>query len=275
MTRTVSWMLALGLAVGCCGAPRFTWQRFEMDGSRTGVGIPTADNVSEAIGTVEDGVYTAPNGRVFRDGATPLVAEKLIAVQPDMRRLKEVIGQSARYMDKPDDCVEFGLGNLIADAMLATCQELTGKKADVSLQNFGGIRVDMPEGAITLDVVESMLPFRNYLTIVDVKGADLRKIFAQFAGTPLCVGGARLVLEGGALADVTVGGAPLQDQKTYAVVTTSFLLDGGDGYAIAKDAVRMNEYPVLMKEMFERYIRSMTAENKVVDAEVDGRVTKR
>lgn len=65
-----------------------------MDGHRTGVSIPAADNIAEALGVVSEGVYTAPNGRVFKGGCTPEVAALLIDVQPEMAALKEVVGYS-------------------------------------------------------------------------------------------------------------------------------------------------------------------------------------
>ena len=71
----------VSLAAVSCGEG-FSWKRTVMDGSRTGVQACTADNVSEKMGTYADGVYTAPDGRVFKDGCTPEVARILLEAQP-------------------------------------------------------------------------------------------------------------------------------------------------------------------------------------------------
>jgi 5'-nucleotidase len=46
---------------------------------------------------------------------------------------------------------------------------------------------------------------------------------------------------GSRIVEVTVAGAPLDDQKTYTVATTGFVAGGGDGYAMFKGIAPMNK----------------------------------
>ena len=109
MRNGIVYLAALILSTGIClaagpqkadstAAPN--WKAAKIDGHRTGVTAPSKDNVKTAIGTVEKGVYTAPNGRVFKKGATPAVARLMIDAQPAMAPVKEVLGYSEQEMKR-------------------------------------------------------------------------------------------------------------------------------------------------------------------------------
>ena len=247
------------------------WKAVKVDGHRTGVTAPSADNVKDAIGTVEKGVYTAPNGRRFRKGATPVVAQLMLDAQPAMASVKEVIGFSEKEMLRYRPQCE--LSNWFTDFMRAKTAELTERKVDVAIYNFGGIRTDMPQGPITVDDIMSMFPFRNSLCYVALKGADLRVIFDFLARTEMqAVSGVQLVIKDHQLESVKVGGEPLDDKKTYGVATINFLLTGGDGLFIAKNALELIDSGVMVKDAVIPYIQRLTRESTPVKGELDDRV---
>ena len=248
------------------------WSRTHMDGSRTGVTTPNADNVQQALGVIKDGVYYAPNGKVFKKGATPEVARLLIEAQPMMAEVKEYIGYSPREVDRsvrPQN----ELSNLIVDRIMAKTQEVTGKKVDVGITNFGGIRVDLPLGDVILDDILSMLPFENYLCYVQLKGSDLRALYKQFASTRMqAVGGVELTVRDNQLVDVKVGGKPLDDNALYGLATIDFLLDGGDDIFCAKNAVELIQTKVLVRDAVLPYMRELGAAGKPIEYHLDNRV---
>ena len=87
------------------------------------------------------------------------------------------------------------------------------------------------------DDLVSMLPFRNYLCYVALKGEDLTALFEGMAdGNMQCFGGAEVVLDGDRLDTLLVGGLPVDPEKVYGVATIDFLLDGGDRINVAKNA---------------------------------------
>ena len=223
------------------------WKHEKIDGHRTGVTAPSADNVKDAIGTVEKGVYTAPNGRRFKKGATPAVAQLMLDAQPAMASVKEVIGYSEKEMLRYRPQCE--LSNWFTDFLRRKTAELTERRVDVAIYNYGGIRTDMPQGPITVDDIMSMFPFRNTLCYVALKGADLRAIFEYLAQTQMqAVSGVQLVVSDQKLESVKVGGEPLDDKKTYGVATINFLLTGGDGLFIAKNALELIDSGVYVKD---------------------------
>ena len=243
-----------------------------MDGHRTGVTAPTADNVDEALGVIADGVYTAPNGQTFAEG-TPAyaVAADMIAVQPQMKTLKEVVGHTTRAMAAA--APESELSNWWVDRMMVDVAELTKRKVDVGFLNFGGIRTSLPQGDILLDDFVSMFPFKNYLTYVALKGSDLQEVFNFIAATrPFVIGGAKMVVSGHQIDTLLVGGKPIDPNKVYGVATVDFLIDGGDGMTVGKNAKELRTTDFTVIDAVMKYVRSLQAAGKPIEYFTDGRL---
>lgn len=267
-------ILCAGAAMLCSCTHSFKWQKFNIDGHRTGVTVPSANNVSEALGVVEDGVYTAPNGKVFEGGATAAVAQILIGTQPQMARLKEVVAYAPEAMVKSRP--ESTLSNFIVDRIFADVQDMCApskRKVDLAIVNFGGIRTDIAAGDVLLDDLVSMLPFKNYLCYVRIPGSELRGIFDYMAENGVqCISGARIVIKGKKLVSAEVGGDPLDDNRLYGVATIDFLLDGGDGYKIARGARDYLLSEIRMGDAVLADVREMTASGEQLKYFTDGRV---
>ena len=270
MKKSLYILAALLMLAGC--KTGMVWEKTVIDGHRTGVTAPTADNIPEALGTVDSaGVYTAPNGVVFSDGATPEVAALLIEAQPEMAVVKEVIAFSTRAMEAHRP--ESELSNFVVDFIRSETENITKKKCDVGVSNFGGIRVDMPEGDVLLDDIRSMFPFNNKLCYVELPGSELLRLMDDVAKYgPQCLSGVKLVISDGKVESLEVGGSPVDPKKKYGVATIDFLLDGGDNISVARGATKLIMTDVVIGGASEKYIRSLTAEGKAIEYQTDGRV---
>ena len=256
-------------------APRkfdFKWSRVIMDQHRTGTEIVNAENMATALGSVNGKVYKAPNGKVYKGGATAAVAALLIEAQPAMARVKEVIGTSTKAMVRT--APENELADMFADVMDAALEKEIGEHIDMGFYNSGGIRIDMPEGAVVIDDIQSMFPFKNYLTLVRLKGKDIRPTLERMAAHPELMGcsGIRLVFKDGKVVSATVDGQPLNDKKVYNVATVNFLLNGGDGFFLAKNAQEVKLTEAMPMDIILDYIKGLTAEGKAIEYEKDGRI---
>lgn len=262
----------LVLAAACGQTPGgIYWERYEMDGHRTGVTVPAADNASEAIGVVSGKTYRAPNGKTFRGGSTAEVAKLLLEVQPEMAELKEVVATSPEGLKKYRP--ESPLSNFIVDHLRSGVERITGRKVDLAITNFGGIRCDIPQGNVLLDDVVSMLPFANHATWLSVPGSELRKVFeGMAAGAVQCVSGAELVIKDRKLVSARIGGKPIDDRRLYGLATIDFLIDGGDGYKLARGAREMIITDVKIGDLILEDIRAITASGEPLDYASDGRV---
>lgn len=271
MVQTKLIVLLAGTLLSCSCGPRFTWEKFPIDGHRTSVTPVDSENIDKALGTVENGIYTAPNGVMFENGATPLVAADMIAVQPRMASLKKVIAFAPEEMvsHRP----ESELSNFLVDHLMEEVGKATGRKIDVGILNFGGIRVNIPKGNVLLEDIVSMLPFKNYPIYLQLKGVDLQSLFDWMAETGMqVIGGAEVVLRDRKLDSLTIGGEPLDPEKLYGVATIDFLMDGGDGLRIARNAKDMVMMDRTLCEVILPCIEKLTEAGEPLCYHTDGRV---
>lgn len=255
-------------------AQEYSWEAVEMDGSMTGCVSPSKDNVSEALGTFKGGRYIAPDGKVYkRNSIVAKTARVVMAAQPEMARVKDVIGYSTRAMSATYP--ESALSNWFIDILMRKTEQLSGKKVHIGITNFGGIRVDMPQGDIILDDMLSMFPFKNYLAYVEHTGKQIRTILEGMAADRFQVlGGVKVVADGGKLVSVEIDGEPLDDEKVYGMATISFLLTGGDGLSLEENALSVTVYEeVPIIDAVLEHVNAETAAGRPIEYTVDGRVT--
>ncbi len=256
----------LAAASSYAQGPVISWSTDPIDGHRTGVTASTADNVEEAMGYVKGRTYYAPNGKKFRKGTVRKVASLMLGAQPAMADVKKVVGYSTRVMvRKKPECE---LYDWFIDELMRATADSTGKKIDIGISNRGGIRIDMPAGEILCDDIQSMFPFKNNLCYVALHGRDVRAILDQMAATSFQIlGGVKVVAKNGKIVSATVNGEPLDDDKVYGVATINFLLDGGDGYSVGKNAVETIFCNGWLYDTMIAYVKGLTAAGKPVEFE--------
>jgi 5'-nucleotidase len=143
--------------------------------------------------------------------------------KPISGRYGEVIGQAAgEFSSRGDDLAEY---NLMADAV----RETFG--ADFGMENLGGIRAPLLAGAITRADLVTLDPFANTVVLFKATGREIRQLLERHAPA---VSGLRYRLQNRKLADVTIAGRPLEDDKTYSGATNSYFA----GFALKGLAVQ-------------------------------------
>ena len=182
---------------------------------------------------------------VIASAETPLCLRRVPGTKRDLSRSSQgdVCNQDPRVNAHGGD-----LQQIVAEAFL---QE--GKayfNADISIQNGGGVRTDIRPGNITVQDIFTVLPFKNTLIQLNATGAEIVAALedavegvAGPAGNTGCypyTGGLRWQIDlnqpkGKRLSQLEVrtadgGYTPLEREKNYRVVTSSFLADGGDSY---------------------------------------------
>ena len=175
--------------------------------------------------------------------------------------LSEVVGISTKRLSfREVRSAETALGDLVADALLWHAQPL---KAECALVNGGCIRYDISAGTITKQDIYNVLPFDVTVVLVALKGTELKSLFDHIAtispgegGFPQVAGMSFTIDHGaGVCRDIMIGGAPLDSERTYRLVTNSFLASGGDGYASLKEAGNAYDTSLFMRDVVIRYIQ--------------------
>jgi len=156
--------------------------------------------------------------------------------------LKTVIGKTEVFLEGTRSAVRSGratnLGTLITYNMAATAG------ADVSLLNGGAIRASITKGDVTLNDIESMLPFSDTLVKVTLTGEEIASILqksvslAEGSGGKLQTFGVDWGLQRGKVRVEKINGQRFKAFKRYLVATNSFLAAGGDGYDTFKNKGR-------------------------------------
>lgn len=193
-----------------------------------------------------------------------------------------VIGETAVALNGARGDVrtkETNLANLIADAMLAKGAR---DGAQVSLMNGGGIRASIDQGPVTMGEVLEVQPFGNILTLVSVTGAQLKEALengvsqaetaqgrfphlggGRYSWNPAAAPGSRIV-------SIEVGGAPVDPNSSYRLITLNYLVDGGDGYSIFTQGTNVLNTGFLDSDVTAEYIQA----NSPVNPQVEGRITE-
>lgn len=154
---------------------------------------------------------------------------------------------------------QHALGNLIADAYRAAA------RSDVALVNNGGIRADLPAGAVSWGDLFQVQPFQNYVTRLTVTGAVLRQAIAHAVGAADArahVSGVRVSISRGVsdsvrIVNVTLAdGAPLREGARYTLAVPDFLAAGGSGYAMLRGQPAVNT-GIVDIDAFVTYLRRL------------------
>jgi len=143
---------------------------------------------------------------------------------------------------------------------------------DAGILNMGGIRAPFYKGPITKDDVLSMFPFDNKLCLVTLKGEDLRCWLELMASTRVeAVGGITMVIESGSLTEVRVSGLLLDDEREYKIATIDYLLYGGDGYFLSRNALSLKLLDCSLFSAMFSYVSGC----ELISYQKDGRVIVR
>jgi 5'-nucleotidase / UDP-sugar diphosphatase len=171
---------------------------------------------------------------------------------------------------------ETALGDLVADAMLWYMREF---KPDFALSNAGAIRGDLPEGPIRKKAVFDALPFDSTAVVLSLKGRDLLSLFDYIATVKPGEGAFPQVSDGlcftlnretGRCEDIRIKGQPVDPEKTYVMVTNSYLASGGDGYKIFLRGTDQFDSTTPQKEILIAYIQHLGGR---IRPKVHGRIT--
>ncbi|MBQ6297691.1 MAG: bifunctional metallophosphatase/5'-nucleotidase [Selenomonadaceae bacterium] len=212
----------------------------------------------------------------------PTPDKKILAMLAEANKhaeklLNEVVAHSDKELSSERLLVrrnESELGNLAADAMRWAA------KSDIAIINGGGLRADLPKGDVRKRDTIAIFPFGNTLRIAEIKGSTIREMLehsveyypASFGGF-LDVSNMTFSYDPSQPAkhrvkEISIGGQPLDENKTYTIALVDFQTLGGDGYTMLKNLKIVGELGTC-DEVLADYL------NKVGMSGIEvGRITK-
>ncbi|MDD5298801.1 MAG: 5'-nucleotidase C-terminal domain-containing protein [Rhodocyclaceae bacterium] len=197
--------------------------------------------------------------------------------------LDQPVGETSVALDarqEPSRSRETNVGDWLADIY----RNRTG--AEAAIVNGGTIRSNAGygPGKLSRRDILSILPFENLIVKLDVSGRILRAALehglseiheSRESGRFPQVSGIRYVYDprlpvGNRLTQVTVNGAPLEDDRRYALAVNTYLAGGGDGYKMFKGQTFLITPENALSETAE-VIEALTAGSPVAPR-LDGRI---
>ena len=187
-------------------------------------------------------------------------------------KMDEVIGICPESIRKGSP--ESPLYNITGDALIWIAKEYMDTDADVSIYNAGGLRAEISAGDVTIGDIYAVYPFDNVLSIVTMKGRDLKTMFdyvASNGGLPVN-SGVKLVIRDKTVKSVTVNGKPIDNNKIYTIASIDYLVEL-ERYGF-ENAISRSDSPEIIREYFVDYFRHLAEQNNgLITARYDGRIT--
>lgn len=182
-----------------------------------------------------------------------------------------VVGQSA--VDMPKESME--LLNFGADFILERGRKLADK-VDFAIINKGGLRRSLPKGDITEGMIITLMPFYNYVNVLDIKGADLLETFNVMAadGGNGISDNVAITYDpaSGECVEVLIDGEPLELDRVYRLATIDYLAKGGDYMsALKRGKLVAKGKNVLYDDMIEEF-RHGSLKGKIINPSPEPRM---
>ncbi|MBF0515515.1 MAG: 5'-nucleotidase C-terminal domain-containing protein [Nitrospirae bacterium] len=148
-----------------------------------------------------------------------------------------------------------GPGPIITDSMLA---KTAASGAVAAFMNAGGVRIDLPKGAISIADAYSLMPFNNTIYVLKLKGCQIKDAIestiefqlSKMKNPPVIyVSGLRLTLDMSRPKGQRVTGMEVKTAKTYVpvkpdsfykIALSEYIAKGGDKFMPAQGTVAVS-----------------------------------
>ena len=187
-------------------------------------------------------------------------------------KMNEVLGYAPESMPQNRSLPESNLSNFFVDALLAIGRKID-PEVSFSMATKDGIRASLKQGDVTVGSIFELMPFENYITILELKGSDvlvLADFIAETNGQP--IGNAQITIKDKKRINFTIGGQEIDPNRTYKLVTYDFIANGGDLVRGLNSPVKRFTSPERVREALITYVQELTANGKQVAGKLDGRV---
>ncbi|MCX6063722.1 MAG: 5'-nucleotidase C-terminal domain-containing protein, partial [Caldiserica bacterium] len=231
-------------------------------------GKVTGQTVSYELVPTVTSVPEDPAVKAIVDGYNNQLTAKLSVVIG--KALVALDGERANVRTK-----ETNLGNYVADWMRIS----TG--ADIAFMGGGSIRVSVPAGDVTVGNIYAVLPYDNFLEVLEIKGSTLKAAlensvsaypaqlgaFAQISGFSFTFDPSKP--KGSRVVSITRNGKPVDMDATYKLAVQDYNAIGGDGYSMLIGAKIVYKSSDWNRDGMVTYIMA----HPEINPTIDGRIT--
>ena len=175
--------------------------------------------------------------------------------------------------DRNEKALNTAIGNFMADATFEMVSEAykkrTGKEVDFVMLNWGGIRSDLPKGTITMESAFNLMPFENEVIVLTMPGTKVKELadylIQHHLPHPLSKQVSLQITKDGKITHFTINGKPFDPNKTYVVVTSDYLYNGGDEMYFFKGALDADKIGYKLRNVLIDYFKKIDILNATED----------
>ncbi|WP_421807043.1 5'-nucleotidase C-terminal domain-containing protein [Flagellimonas sp.] len=197
-------------------------------------------------------------------------------IAPYKNRIDQVLDSTLAYAPKPlllnDGERTSSMGNLMADIVLEQAAPIfkarSGQTLDFVVLNAGGVRSIISEGNVSARNAYEVMPFENYIDVVELNGSATREIinFVAKASRRHPVAGIEIVTNtGGSLESVNIGGQPFDEGRNYYVASTDYLINGGPSVGFFNEFESRTQTDYLLRNAIIDYLKKVDTLEAVAD----------
>jgi len=189
------------------------------------------------------------------------------------KEMNAVLSYTPIELNRRDGQLESSLGNLMADLCFEKANPVfnsrTGNNIDFTMFNFGGIRAGISKGEITTKNAFQLMPFENQLVVVELTSEKIKELvnylITENRAHPLSKHFNLVITKNGY--DLKINNKPIDSSKTYFVLTSDYLQNGGDNMNFFKNPESLLKTDYKVRNAIIDYFK----ENDTIKVKLDGR----
>ncbi|MGO3689980.1 MAG: 5'-nucleotidase C-terminal domain-containing protein [Psychroflexus halocasei] len=192
--------------------------------------------------------------------------------------LNTVYSYTPNSMYKNDSPYNSAIANMMADAVIElgspVYEKRTNNQIDAVLLNFGGIRSGIDKGDITMRTAYNIMPFENEIVVAELSAKEMKELADYLVKSKgkHPISGLKIQLNSdGKLASYEVQGDKINDDQTYHVATSDYLVTGGDHMNFFKKAKKVTVLDYKLRCLLVDYFKS----KDTIDISSDDRFTQK
>lgn len=192
------------------------------------------------------------------------------------KEMNNVLSFTPVDLNRYDGELESSLGNLMADLCFERANPIflsrTKKNIDFSMFNFGGIRAGITKGKVTTQHAFQLMPFENSLVVVELSAEKINELIdyliSQNRAHPLS-NHVKLEISNDTFS-FKINNKEIDSSKTYFVLTSDYLQNGGDRMNFFKDPINLYKLDYKVRNSIIDYF----SETDTLKIKLDGRFKK-
>ncbi len=179
------------------------------------------------------------------------------AIQEEMNR---PLSYTNKAMFKSDNPLNTAIGNMMADAVFEMANPIFKSRhkdsIDGVLLNYGGIRSGINQGVISTRTAYNIMPFENMVVVAELDAESIKAMINYLAKNQVAhpISNIQLRIKNNSeILDFKINGKPINDDKTYLIATSDYLLQGGDNMNFFKNAKQVYSLDYKLRNLFIDY----------------------